>query len=200
MQSINKKKNKIKLILGSASPFRKKLLEEAGFVFSVKTADIDEKAIRHEDFKKLVLRLALAKRDAILTKNKFDKNTILITSDFVGSHNGKLREKPTSKKEVIAWHKEYSKGKTTCYCSIAVHHVGLNKTLSSVDTVVIKWRKIPERIIEQIADDPTTYKAAAFTDRAFLHYVRELDGSIDTVIGVPVRILEDFLVKLGYSK
>ncbi len=51
-----------------------------------------------------------------------------------------------------------------------------------------------------MADDPITYKAAGFTDRAFLHYVKELDGSIDTVIGVPVRILEKFLEKLGYYK
>ncbi len=51
-----------KLILGSASPFKKKLLEDAGFVFDVKTADIDEKQIRHEDFKELVLRLALLKK------------------------------------------------------------------------------------------------------------------------------------------
>jgi len=190
---------KTKLILGSASPFRKKLLEDAGFVFEVKTADIDEKQIRHENFKELVLRLALAKRDAILSNNKFDKNTILITSDLVASHNGELREKPTSKEEVIAWHKEYKKGsKTVIYCSVVAHHVGLNKTLQAVDTASIVWREIPDRVINQIADDPMTYKAAAFSDRSFLHYVKNLEGSIDTVIGVPVRILEEFLEELGY--
>ncbi|HTE48726.1 MAG TPA: Maf family protein [Candidatus Paceibacterota bacterium] len=192
------KKKKIKLILGSASPFRKKLLEEAGFVFDVKTADIDEKQIRHEDFKKLVLRLALAKLKAILAKNKFNKNTIVITSDWVASYNGELREKPTSKEEVIAWLKEYPKGKTIAYCSIVVHHVGLKKTLKAVDTSSIIWRKIPDRVIYLLADEPSTYKAAAFNDRSFFHYVKSLEGSIDTVIGVPVRILEDFLQELGY--
>ena len=192
------KKKKTKLILGSASPFRKKLLEEAGFVFDVKTADIDEKQIRHEDFKELVLRLALAKRDAILAKYTFNPNSILITLDVVGVHNGKLREKPTSKKEVISWHKNYPKGKTLVHCAIVAHHVGHNKTLTAVDTTSIIWRKIPNRIINQMANDPTTYKAAAFTDRAFLHYIKSLEGSIDTVIGVPVRILEEFLEKLGY--
>ena len=189
---------KIQLILGSASPFRKKLLEEAGFVFDVKTADINEKQIRHEDFKELVLRLALAKRDAILANNSFDPDSILITLDIVGVHNGKLREKPTSREEVVAWHKEYLKGKTMVYCAIVAHHIGLNKTLQAVDTASIIWRKIPDRVINQIADDPMTYKAAAFSDRSFLHYVKNLEGSIDTVIGVPVRILEEFLEELGY--
>ncbi|OGI73115.1 hypothetical protein A3D42_02220 [Candidatus Nomurabacteria bacterium RIFCSPHIGHO2_02_FULL_41_18] len=194
------KKKKIKLILGSASSFRKKLLEDAGFVFDVKTADIDEKQIRHEDFKELVLRLGLAKRDAILAKNKFSKNTILITSDLVVSHNGKLREKPVSKEEVIAWHKEYPKGETVVFCSIVVYHIGLNKTLKAVDVVSIKWGKIPTRVIHQMADDPMTYKGAGFVGRAFFHYAKSTKGAIDTVIGVPVRILEDFLEKLGYYK
>lgn len=193
-------RNKTKLILGSASPFRKKLLEDAGFVFDVKTADIDEKQIRDKDFKKLVLDIGLAKKDAILAKNKFNKNTILITSDLVVSHNGKLREKPVSKEEVVTWHKEYPKGETIVYCSIVVHHVGLKKTLSDVDIVSIKWGAIPDRVIHQMAADPMTYKGAGFVDRAFLHYAKSTKGAIDTVVGVPVRILENFLEKLGYYK
>ncbi len=198
MPSTKNKAKKIKLILGSASPFRKKLLEDAGFMFDVKTADIDEKKIREKDFKKLVLDIGLAKRDAILEKNKFDKDTILITSDLVVSHNGKLREKLVSKEEVIAWHKEYPKGETIVYCSIIVHHIGLNKTLKAVDTASIKWGKIPSRIILQMANDPITYKGAGFVDRAFLHYAKSTKGAIDTVVGVPVRILENFLEELGY--
>ena len=192
------KMGKTKLIIGSASPFRKKLLGDAGFVFDVKTADIDEKKIRHDNFERLVLDLALAKRDAILSKHSLDPDSILITLDVVISYKGQLREKPISKEEVIKWHKEYSNGETTVYCSIVAHHVGLNKTLQKVDVVKVKWGKIPERTIEQIVGDPMTYKAAGFIDRAFLHYVKELDGSIDTVIGVPIRIMEEFLEEFGY--
>lgn len=195
------KPSKIKLILGSASPFRKKLLEEAGFVFDVKTADIDEKQIRNNNFRKLVLSLGLAKLDAILVKNKFSPNTIVITSDLVASHDGKLREKPVSKKEVINWHKEYQKGgKTMIYCSIIAHHVGLNKTLKSVDTASIRWGKIPNRVIEEMASDPMTYKGAGFVSRAFFNYATSLKGTINTVRGVPLKILEEFLEELGYFK
>ncbi len=197
---VSSKKNIDSLVLGSASPFRKKVLEEAGFVFGVATADIDEKAIRYKDFKKMVLALGLAKRDAILAKNKFKPNTILITSDLVVSHNGKLREKPVSKKEVIAWHKEYSKGETKVYCSLVVYHVGQNKTFKKVDTAHIKWGKIPDRVINQMAEDPMTYKGAGFTSRAFFNYAKSLKGSVNTVGGVPLKILEEFLEKLGYFK
>ena len=191
---------KAKLILGSSSPFRKKVQEEAGFVFGVKTADIDEKQVRSKDFKKLVLDLGLAKRDAILAKNKFSPNTILITSDLVVSHNGQLREKPVSRKEVISWHKDYHKGKTTVYCSLVVHHVGLCKTFKAVDTTYIKWNKIPIRVIHEIAEDPMTYKGAGFIDRAFFHYTKEIKGAISTVLGIPLSTLEKLLEKLGYFK
>ncbi len=194
------KVSKTKLVLGSSSPFRKQILKDAGFVFDVKTADIDEKAIRNKDFKKLVLALGLAKLDAILAKNKFKPDTIVITSDLVVSHNGKLREKPVSKKETIAWHRKYHEGSTKVYCSVVAHHVGLNKTLKTVDIASLKWRKIPEPMIKQIADNPITYKGAGFTAQAFFHYAKTINGSVSTIQGMPIRILEEFLEKLGYYK
>ena len=39
-----------------------------------------------------------------------------------------------------------------------------------------------------------------FIDMSFFHYAKRLDGHIDTVRGIPVRILEDFLEELGYFK
>lgn len=196
-----KKKQKIQLVLGSSSPFRKKLLEEAGFVFDVKTADIDEKHIRLKDLKKLVLALGVAKLEAILGKNKFEPNTIIITSDLVVSHNGELREKPVSKKEVISWHKEYNKGGLTkVFCSVVMYHVGLKKTLKAVDVTSIQWANIPDRVILELADNPMSYKGAGFIDRAFLHYSKRIDGHIDTVKGLPVRLMEKFLEEFGYFK
>jgi septum formation protein len=192
------KNDKTKLILGSASLARKKVLEDAGFTFDIKVADIDEKQIRLEDFDELVMQIAEAKLSAILSKNTFDPDTIIITSDWVASHNGQLREKPTSKEEVIAWHKEYSNSTTMCHCGIVAHHVGQNKTLKAVDNALISWLDIPDKAVKDMVDDPKTYTMAAFPDRSFLSYVKKLDGSVDTVLGLPIRILENFLEELGY--
>ncbi len=193
-------KRETKLILGSASPFRKKILEDAGFAFDIKVSNLDEKKIREKDFRRLVLKLALAKKDAILDKYNLNPDSIVITLDTIATHNGKLREKPVSPKEVIAWHKEYSEGRTKVYCSIVAHHVGMDKTLKAVDVSSISWRKIPDRAIAQIARNPLTYKAAAFNSRSFFHYAKNVKGSIDSVLGAPVRILEEFLEKLGYYR
>lgn len=64
------------------------LAAEHGFSYEVAKADIDEKAIRHEDACHLVLRLAHAKAAAIAAKLAVAEGTplsgLLITCDQVG--------------------------------------------------------------------------------------------------------------------
>ncbi|KAM3408798.1 hypothetical protein ACQJBY_001701 [Aegilops geniculata] len=57
-----------KLILGSSSVARKNILNEMGFEFQVMTADMDERSIRRNGPDELVMLLAEAKADAIMSR------------------------------------------------------------------------------------------------------------------------------------
>ncbi|XP_030448108.1 uncharacterized protein LOC115670868 isoform X1 [Syzygium oleosum] len=57
-----------KIILGSSSIARRKILAEMGYEFTVMTADIDEKSIRKDKPEELVMALAEAKATAITSK------------------------------------------------------------------------------------------------------------------------------------
>ncbi|XP_021901499.1 maf-like protein DDB_G0281937 isoform X5 [Carica papaya] len=57
-----------KLILGSSSIARRQILADMGYEFTVMIADIDEKCIRKEKPEDLVMALAEAKADAIVSK------------------------------------------------------------------------------------------------------------------------------------
>ncbi|XP_054799277.1 uncharacterized protein LOC129303785 isoform X2 [Prosopis cineraria] len=77
-----------KIILGSSSIARRKILAEMGYRFTTMTADIDEKSIRKETPEELVMALAEAKADAIISKlqttnsqEAVDESTILIAAD-----------------------------------------------------------------------------------------------------------------------
>ncbi|KAK4722950.1 hypothetical protein R3W88_013183 [Solanum pinnatisectum] len=77
-----------KLILGSSSTARKKILGYMGYEFTTMSADIDEKAIRKEKPEDLVMALAEAKADAIISKfrkteylEKDVNPTILVAAD-----------------------------------------------------------------------------------------------------------------------
>ena len=88
----------MKIILGSQSKGRKKMLEEMGYEFEVMSADIDEKAIRFENPKELTLALARVKAEAI--KPKIYGSALLVTSDQVVTWNGQIREKPENTEQV----------------------------------------------------------------------------------------------------
>ncbi|KAK9216704.1 hypothetical protein WN944_008714 [Citrus x changshan-huyou] len=78
----------VKIILGSSSMPRRKILAEMGYEFSVMAADIDEKSIRKEKPEDLVMAIAEAKAAAIISKLQITdsqlgnvKQTILIVAD-----------------------------------------------------------------------------------------------------------------------
>lgn len=69
---------------------RRQILAEMGYEFTVMIADIDEKEIRREKPEDLVMALAEAKADAILSRlqhtSQFEEDahaTLLITADTV---------------------------------------------------------------------------------------------------------------------
>ncbi|XP_021717080.1 maf-like protein DDB_G0281937 isoform X1 [Chenopodium quinoa] len=92
-----------KIILGSKSKARREIMVEMGYEFTIMTADIDEKAIRKEKPEDLVMTLAEAKADAVISKLQIaDKQvndnepTLLIAADtaeatLTNSSNGDLR-------------------------------------------------------------------------------------------------------------
>ncbi|XWS14569.1 hypothetical protein CRYUN_Cryun35bG0021300 [Craigia yunnanensis] len=95
-----------KILLGSSSITRRKILAEMGYEFTLMSADIDEKGIRKEMPEELVIALAEAKAEAILHGLPIGdyireaEPALLITSDQVVVYEGVVREKPANEKEV----------------------------------------------------------------------------------------------------
>ncbi|XP_004291874.1 PREDICTED: maf-like protein DDB_G0281937 isoform X2 [Fragaria vesca subsp. vesca] len=86
-----------KLILGSSSIARRKILSDMGYEFTLMTADIDEKSIRKDKPEELVMVLAQAKADAIISKiqsihskEKDAEPTIVIAADTAEAIRPKL--------------------------------------------------------------------------------------------------------------
>ncbi|XP_055804200.1 uncharacterized protein LOC129873184 isoform X3 [Solanum dulcamara] len=116
-----------KIILGSSSMARREILADMGYVFTVMSADIDEKSIRKDNAEELVVALAEAKADAIMSRLKttdhLEENThptLLITADTVAVYEGIIREKPSSKEEARQFIKSYSGGQATVVGSVVV--------------------------------------------------------------------------------
>lgn len=97
------------VVLGSASPWRRQVLANAGIECTPMSADIDEKAIRHPDPRIMTLHIALAKAAALCPRLPVSQSggPLLITADQVAVYRGEVREKPANAAEARRWLAEY---------------------------------------------------------------------------------------------
>ena len=137
-----------KIILGSASLGRKKVLEDLGYKFDVLISDIDERAIRDSNPKKLTSKLANAKALVLLEKIKFP--ALLVTADQVVYWNGIIREKPQSPQEARDFLNSYEKFPAETVNTVVVTDTETGRKVEASDSAKIYFKKIPNQIIEKL--------------------------------------------------
>ncbi|XP_047176638.1 7-methyl-GTP pyrophosphatase isoform X3 [Vigna umbellata] len=191
-----------KIILGSSSVARRKILSEMGYQFTLMTADIDEKSIRKETPEELVMALAEAKAEAIFQRLPVDdylkdaEPTLIITSDQVVVYEGVIREKPTSKEEARQFLKDYSGRHAATVGSVIVTNLKTGFRKGDSDRVEIYFNEIPDEIIEKLVDEGITLNVAGgliIEHPSILPFVKEVVGTTDSVMGLPKSLTEKLL-------
>ncbi|XP_006341946.1 maf-like protein DDB_G0281937 isoform X2 [Solanum tuberosum] len=189
-----------KLILGSSSTARKKILGDMGYEFTTMSADIDEKAIRKEKPEDLVMALAEAKADAIISKFRKIENlekdvnpTILVAADTVVVYEGVVREKPSSEAEARQFMKDYANGHAATVSSVLVTNLATGSRRGEWDKVEIYFHDIPDEVIDKLIEEGTVLYAAGgliIEHPLVLPYIKEVVGSTDSVMGLPKALTE----------
>ncbi|KAL9284767.1 putative maf-like protein [Arabidopsis thaliana] len=192
-----------KLILGSQSMARKRILAEMGYDYTIVTADIDEKAIRTEKPEDLVVALAEAKANEIISKlggeSQFAKDpqpTLLITADTVVVYKGVIREKPTTKEEAREFIKGYSGSHGGVVGSVLVRNLKTGVKKGGWDKAEVYFHEIPEQVIDDLIDDAITYKVAGgltLEHPLISPFIDSVVGGVDTVMGLPKELTEKFI-------
>ena len=89
---------KLRLVLGSSSPFRRSLMERLGLDFATAVPDVDESARPHESPGALVLRLAEEKARSVARDHP---RSLIIGSDQVACIDGEILGKPGNRQAAI---------------------------------------------------------------------------------------------------
>lgn len=187
---------KLPVILGSQSYCRKAVMDEHNMLFSVLTADIDEKAIRFDDPTELTLTLAKAKAAAILPK--ITEPVLLVTSDQVVVYQGAIREKPETDEEVRQFLRSYAQNPAETVTSVAVTNTATGKQFTGTDIAKIYFKPIPEAVIEEyIASKDPFLQAGAFSHNHPLlaPYVDTIDGEDNSISGLPWALTKQLLIE-----
>ncbi|XP_065847409.1 uncharacterized protein [Euphorbia lathyris] len=192
----------VKIILGSSSIARRKILAEMGYEFTVTSADIDEKCIRKEKPEELVMALAEAKAEAILQRLpahdhvKDAQPALLITCDQVVVYEGAVREKPSSEEEARAFMKGYSGGHAATVSSVLVTNLKTGFSKVEYDRVEIYFHEIPDEVIDKLIEEGLVLRVAGgliIEHPLIVPYVKEVVGTTDSVMGLPKALTEKLL-------
>lgn len=181
----------MRIILGSASKQRKKVLKRMGYTFEVMVADIDEKAIRLDDPKKLTMALALAKAEAL--RLKITEPALLITADQVVMCNGEILEKPENPEQARRFLQGYAQYPAQPINAVVVTNTETGVQKGENDENTVYFRKFPNDVIEQlIAQGNIFSQAGAYSveDPLIAPYVERIVGTIDSVEGLSKEITE----------
>jgi septum formation protein len=184
----------MKIILGSSSPGRKKIMEELGYDFEVMVPDIDEKSIRRNTPHELVMAIAQAKADALLTKIK--EPAVLIVSDQVVLFEGKIREKPIDENEAREYLLSYARGPAETLGAVVVVNTKTDKRMSDFQTAKIYFKRLPLSVIEEHIKSGASLRGAGgflIHDPLLSSYIDHIEGTIDSASGLSKDVVKQLL-------
>lgn len=187
-----------KFVLASASPARRRLLQNAGIEPLVRVSDFDESTIQLSDPKQLVETLAQCKAQTVASE--FESGLIM-GCDSVLFVNGEIYGKPANENVAIArWH-QMSGQIGELYTGHALIDQNQRQTLVRCQVTKVYFASLSDRAIEAYVATGEPLKCAgcfALEGRGGL-FVEKLEGCHSNVIGLSLPLLRQMLSQLGYD-
>lgn len=182
---------KKELILASASPRRKELLEVAGYEFKIissNASELTDGIPAHE----LARLNALAKAEDIYSSNK---NSVVIGADTVVCHNDEILGKPKDKEDAFRMLKSLSGSLHSVITGYAI--VSENGIESGHCETFVKFCNLTdEEIRAYIETNEPMDKAGAYGIQEYASlFVEHINGDYFNVMGLPVQGLYHMLKK-----
>lgn len=183
-----------RVVLASASPRRRQLLDLIGIRHEVRPAGIDETMRPREAPRRHAERLAREKATKIATR---DPDLITIGADTVVVINRKVLGKPRDVAEAIHMLSELSGREHTVITAVAVARG--RKLRSAIEEVRVKFRRLRSDEIEAyVATGEPMDKAGAYGIQGYGATIVEcIDGDYFAVMGLPLTRLTSLMRDLG---
>lgn len=193
--------NNIKIILASASPRRKELLEQIGVGFEIAVSD-KETAIDGGDSVEACRTQAYNKAVDIVEKSKLkygDKDFAVISADTIVAIDKKILGKPKDKSDARKMLETLSGRKHRVYTAVCVYNSLKDSYESFVEDTSVEVASLSSEEIEDYLEKKEPYdKAGAYAIQGyFSRYIVGIEGDYYNVMGLPVgRLYRDYLKKL----
>ena len=189
------------LILASGSPYRRRLLTQAGLQFTWRAPDIDESPRPGEAPRALAARLGMEKARAIAGSVRARAPWILLGSDQVCHLDGEIFGKPGDRERAAACLRRFSGREAAFSTSLALIHSD-GRCACELDDFYCSFRRLSDRDIHSYLDldEPFDCAGAIRIEQAGATLLRQTRGrDPNSLLGLPVMLLVDLLLAWGCS-
>ncbi len=187
-----------RIVLASASPRRRELLEQVGLEFSIDPGEVDERVPAGEEPGHLVLRLALDKATSVARRHP---GAVVIGADTVVVLDGTVLGKPSDVDHARAMLRLLAGAAHRVLTGVAVVDAFSGRRRSEYEETLVWMRPYTEQEIERyLATGEPMGKAGAYAiqGRGAL-LVRRIEGCYANVVGMPLVLLASLLENFGVS-
>ncbi|KOY81078.1 septum formation protein Maf [Lysinibacillus macroides] len=183
-----------KLVLASASPRRKELLDMLALPFTVITSDVEETSIQATTMQTYVKEVALLKTRDVAKKAA---TATVIGADTIVVDNHELLHKPKSREEAIAHLLRLSGNKHVVMTAVAIIQPDGKETVFVEETIVV-FHQLSQKLIEAYVDSGDPFdKAGGYGIQTIgTLLVKRIEGDYNNVVGLPLAALFSQLVEL----
>jgi septum formation protein len=189
--------NSIPLVLASASPRRKTLLEAAGVSFEIVESGIDE--IRREDESAIDFAMRMAAEKALNVSARRPA-ALVLAADTIVECDRHILGKPADPAEARAMLQTLSGNTHTVVTAFAIASARTITDSHSVISRVTFRRLSSDEIAAYVASGAPLDKAGAYgIQDAGAGFIARVEGSRDNVMGLPVREVLAALRRLGLA-
>jgi septum formation protein len=185
------------LILASASPRRRELLERLGLSLLVLPADVDETPLPGEKPGVYARRVAAAKCDAVADGPAAGRSLAVVGADTTVVVDDAILGKPSDEAEAREMLGRLAGRRHEVITAYRIRHLGRSAE-RTISTGVLVRALQPAEVDAYVASEEWRGKAGGYAVQGIAAaFVTELRGSVTNVIGLPVAELLADLQALG---
>ena len=189
----------MKIILGSTSPFRKALLQRLCIDFTCEAPDIDETPLENEAVEDMVVRLAVAKAQAISDRHS---DALIIGSDQSAMLKGEKLSKPGNFENAFKQLTRASGQKITFQTGLCLLNTASGNIQSACIPYTVVFKELTANMIENYLRREEPYNCAgSFKSEGLgIALFERFEGDDpNALIGLPLIQLVNFLNNEGFS-
>ncbi len=184
----------LSIVLASASPRRRELLELVGIRYTAVPADIDESIVGDETPTVHAERLARTKAAVVAARHS---DALVIAADTIVVLDGRIIGKPRTEQQAFEMLQDLNGATHTVVTGMACVFNGV--TVSSVEGVSVTFRLLTDaEIHEYVATGEPMDKAGAYGIQGYgATIVRRISGDYFAVMGLSLVRLVELMQQLG---